>query len=392
MKAMGIDPGTKTFDLVVIDGNHVVWEGSIETVKVAEEPNSLIDKVMEAGEIDIIAGPSGYGVPVTSNLEIVDPYRFALEVLLLTRREDLRFGIEKGELGIKVYEAITKIVVELWRKRLPVYYIPSCILLPTIPLHRKINRLDMGTADKMAVAVLGVYDQSRRYDLDYHKVNFVLVELGFGYNAVIGVQHGRIVDGLGGTLVPTGFLTIGPIDAELAVLGHRWLRSDVFHGGVAEICGTIDIDEILERYQKNERPYSIAIAAMLENIERSVRCIAASLKDVREILLSGRYSKHEMLRNLIIEKLYEIAPVRNLGGIPGSKISKEAAQGYAIVGDGLHGGFFSNLVKHMKIDLSRGTVLDWVFHPRLKNAKKWLLRAYKGSVKNPKLVKFKYAF
>jgi len=386
MRALGIDPGTRSFDLVVIEEDRVVWEDSIDTATVAEKPETIVKSIEAAGPVDIIAGPSGYGVPVTFNRDITDPRRFALEVLLLTREEDLKRGIELGKLGIRVYEAITKVAVELWRRGLPLCYIPSCILLPTIPGFRKVNKLDMGTADKMAVAVLGVFDQSTKYDLEYDQVSFMLVELGFGYNAVIAVDKGVIVDSLGGTLVQTGFLTMGSIDAEIAVMGHEWIRSDVFHGGVADICGMLSMDDVLRGYEQGEKLCVLAVESMLDGIEKSVKQLTSSVDSFREILISGRHSRHPKFRKLVQERLNKIAPVRTIGTLPGAKISKEAAQGYAIVGEGINGGVFSNLVKHMHITEARGTVLNWVFHPRLENAKKRLLETYVETVKNPKLL------
>jgi len=385
MKALGIDPGTRSFDLTVVDGEEVVWEDSIDTTAIAENPQSLIEAIEEANEVDIIVGPSGYGVPITFNRDIIDPRRFALEVLLLTRDEDLRSGVEKGELGIRVYEAIVKVVVDLWRRDLPVCYIPSCILLPTIPAYRKINKLDMGTADKMAVAALGVFDQSSRESVDYAEVNFILVEMGFGYNAAIAIDGGRIVDAVGGTLFQTSFLSMGAVDGEIAVMGREWIRSDVFHGGVADICGTLSLDEAIDEYERFEEPYYSAMESMLEGLEKTVRSLTSSVKEPREILLSGRYARHERLRNLVCERLGEIAPVRQLNNLLGAKISKEAAQGYAIIGEGIAGGVFSDLIKHMRIDEARGTVLNWVFHPRLKNAKERLLKTYIETVREPKL-------
>jgi len=385
MRALGIDPGTRSFDLTLIDGKRVVWEGSIDTVTVAERPDALIEAIEKAGRVDIIVGPSGYGVPVTFNRDITDPYKFALEVLLLTREEDLKIGIEHGELGIRVYEAITKVVVELRRRNLPVCYIPSCILLPTIPPHRKVNKLDMGTADKMAVTALGVFDQSVRYGLEYKETNFILVELGFGYNAAIAVDRGTIVDGLGGTLIQTGFLSIGFIDGEISVMGREWIRSDVFHGGVADICGVLSLEDALNRYEQGEEPYALAIESMLEGVEKAVRSLTSSVRKPREIVLSGRHSRHPKFRRLVEERLERIAPVRSLGMLPGARISKEAAQGYAMIGEGIYGGEFSDLIKHMQIIDARGTVLSWVFHPRLKAAKENLLRTYIETVKNPKL-------
>jgi len=385
MRALGIDPGTRSFDLALVDGKRVVWEDSIDTVTVAEKPEALIEAVERAGKVDIIVGPSGYGVPVTFNQDIIDPYRFALEVLLLTREADLKIGIEHEELGIRVYEAITKVVVELRRRGLPVCYIPSCILLPTIPPHRKVNKLDMGTADKMAVTALGVYDQSERYGLEYEETNFILVELGFGYNAAIAVDRGMIIDGLGGTLIQTGFLSIGFIDGEISVMGHEWIRSDVFHGGVADICGALSLEEAFSRYEQGEEPYTLAIESMLEGVEKAVRSLTSSVRNPREIVLSGRHSRHQKFRSLVEERLERIAPVRSLGMLPGARISKEAAQGYAMIGEGVAGGEFSDLIKHMQITDARGTVLSWVFHPRLKVAKENLLRTYVETVRKPKL-------
>jgi len=385
MRALGIDPGTRSFDLVVVEGDHVVWEDSIDTITVAERPEALVKAIEAAGRVDIIAGPSGYGVPVTFNQDIVDPYRFALEVLLLTREEDLKRGIESGELGIRVYEAITKVAVELWRRGLPVCYIPSCILLPTIPPHRKVNKLDMGTADKMAATVLGIFDQAEKYNIDYREVGFILVELGFGYNAAVAVENGIIIDSIGGTLAQTGFLTMGSIDGEIAVMGREWVRSDVFHGGVVDICNASSMDDVLSKYEKGEEPCALAIDAMLEGIEKSVKSLTTSIEKPKEVLLSGRYSRYPKFRKLVQERLCKIAPIRTLRMLPGARIAKEAAQGYAIVGEGIAGGVFSDLIKHMRITDARGTVLNWVFHPRLKIAKEYLLRSYVESVKNPKL-------
>ncbi|PCN50293.1 butyrate kinase [Candidatus Geothermarchaeota archaeon ex4572_27] len=383
MRSLGIDPGTGSFDLVVLDDGRVVYEESVDTAAVAAQPELLIGAIERAGEVDVIGGPSGYGVPVTRNDEILDPWRFALEVLLLTREGDLRAG--SGELGMKVYEALAKVVVELWRRRLPVLYIPSAVLLPTIPPHRKVNRLDMGTADKVAVAALGVVDQATRLGLDYEDVSFILVELGLGYTAVIAVDRGLIVDGMGGTMAPIGFLAAGAIDAELAVMGREWSRSDVFHGGVSDVCGSLDLDEALRRYEEGAQPCAAAVEALLEGVVKAVRAMTATLPNPREVLLSGRLSRHPKLSRLVRERLERIAPVAQVRGLPGARLAKEAAQGYAVIADGLAGGPFKGLVEHMRIPDARGTVLDWAFHPRLRGARERLRSVYAEVVARPRL-------
>ncbi len=379
-KALGIDPGTQSFDLVLVDGERVIWEKSIDTSKIARDPMILIEAVNEAGEYDLVAGPSGYGTPIVCNEDIVDPRVFALEILLLTPSSDVEEGVRRGDPGMMVYKALADVVEALWRSEEKVCYIPSVILLPTVPRHRKINKLDMGTADKMAIAVLGVYDQAKRLEISYDDVSFILVEMGFGYNAVIGVENGRIVDGLGGTLTPTGFLTIGPIDAELAVSGRTWSRTDVFHGGVADICGTYSIEEFLKKKDK-ESVCSDAYESMMESLVKNAKAVNHVVRKPREILISGRLTRYKEIYKDLTNRLSEIAHVSKIQGLPGAKISKEAAQGYAIIGEGIAGGVFNSLIKHMKIHEAKGTVLDYVYHPRLEDARKRIYEAYKKSVK-----------
>ncbi|MCD6372206.1 MAG: DUF1464 family protein, partial [Thermococcus sp.] len=60
------------------------------------------------------------------------------------------------------------------------------------------------------------------------------------------------------------------------------------------------------------------------------------------------------------EELFDLPVVRQRG-LEGK--AKEAAQGSAIIGDGLAGGQFKELVEHAEIKKSRGSVLDYVKLP-----------------------------
>ncbi len=381
-RAMGIDPGTASFDLVVVEGPRVVWEESIPSDKIASDPMLLVEAVEKAGQVDLIAGPSGYGTPITYNDEIRDPVGFALKILLLTRPEDIEEGIARGEVGIYVYRALAEAVKAFWTEKLPVCYIPGVIHLPTVPRHRKINKLDMGTADKLAVTHLAIHDYAETHGVDYDEASFILVEMGYGYNAVIGVKNGVIVDGYGGTLVPIGGLTIGPIDAELAVLGRRWRRSDVFHGGLHEICRSTTIEEALEKIEGGDKLCGEAYEAMIENLVKTVLMVKYSVGAPKEIVLSGRYTRNKRVLGDAMDRLEEILPTRRINPLPGARISKEAGQGYAIVAEGLAGGYFNRLVRHTRIMEAGGTVLDWVHHPNLLEARKELYQAYKETLRH----------
>ncbi len=381
VRALGIDPGTKSFDLALLDGEEVVWESSIPTEEVARNPESLLSAVESAGDIDLVVGPSGYGTPVVWGDEVLDPERFALEILLLTPRDALEAGVRAGDPGIGVYEALAKAVKDLAGLGRKVCFIPSVILLPTVPRHRKLGRLDMGTADKLAVAMLAIHDQARRLGLGYGDVSLILIEMGYGYNAVIGVEGGVVVDGLGGTLVPMGFLTAGPLDLELVVAGREWVRTDVFHGGVAEQCGTLDPGRALELVRGGVNACIDAFNAMMEWVERVARGMLASVRRPKEVIVSGRLTRYEGVMNELVRRLSDVAPVRRLGMLKGARITKEAAQGYALIGEGLLGGVFRDLVRHARVAEASGTVMDYVTHPRLARAKDLLRRAYAETLK-----------
>ncbi|MEM4876796.1 MAG: DUF1464 family protein, partial [Sulfolobales archaeon] len=70
MRVLGVDPGTKSFDLVLVEDGRVLWEYSIDTATVAFRPDVLID-VISRLDIDYIVAPSGYGVPITFGDEVI---------------------------------------------------------------------------------------------------------------------------------------------------------------------------------------------------------------------------------------------------------------------------------------------------------------------------------
>lgn len=130
-----------------------------------------------------------------------------------------------------------------------------------------------------------------------------------------------IVDGLGGTLVGPEFLTIGPIDAELAVMGRSQARSNVFHGGVVELCKTSNINEAFEAYLKREGTCYLGFKAI-------IRMKAIFVPKANTVILSGRFTTITAFVNEI-EKILPGFRIEKLGVLKGAKKSKHAAQGYA---------------------------------------------------------------
>jgi len=372
VRALGIDPGTKSMDLCALEDGKVFFEKTIPTEKVAKDPSIIINATKEAFPLDLIVGPSGYGVELTK-IEDIPTKKFEdwyYNYILLTSKEEILEAVKKKIFGALVYYSMAKSALVMKKRKWPVVYIPGVINLPTVPEFRKINKLDMGTADKMCVAVLGVHDQSEKFSIPYKRVSFILVELGFGYNAVIGVENGRIVDGIGGTTFPgIGFLTSSALDFELVQLVGNWSKEDLFLGGVASITKILDEKKFIERIEKDKK-VELAWNSMFEGIEKAVAEILISVKKPREILFSGRLTRIYRIREELEKRLSKFANVRKVNSLKGVKITKETAQGYGIVAEGLAKGKFSKLIEWMKIKEAKGTCLDYIYHPKFYELKK----------------------
>jgi len=65
VRAVGIDPGTKSMDVCGLEDGKVYYEKIVETAKAAQKPETLIEAIESAKPFDLITGPSGYGVEIT---------------------------------------------------------------------------------------------------------------------------------------------------------------------------------------------------------------------------------------------------------------------------------------------------------------------------------------
>ncbi|MCX8204704.1 MAG: DUF1464 family protein [Candidatus Nezhaarchaeota archaeon] len=374
-RVIGIDPGTKSLDVCGLEEGEVFYERSLETVEVARDPGALIKAVEEAMPLDLIVGPSGYGVELTylSDIpsELLEEWYYTY--VLLTTKGAVEEAIRRGSTGAFIYYAMTQVVKEMKRRNLPVCFIPGVIHLPTVPPHRKLNKIDMGTADKLCVCMLGVHDQAERLKLPYSEVSFIQVEMGFGYNAVMGVNGGVVVDGFGGTtMLGPGFLTMSYADLELVQLVGSWEKADVFTGGCITIAEAPSPEAFIESIDRSDR-CRLAWEAMIEGVEKAVGAMLVSVPKPREILLSGRLVRVPRVFEELTKRLSKYAPVRRVSPLKGARVTKETAQGYAVVADGLAGGPFKGLIDHVKLREAKGSALDYVYHPKIQGVRSKLV-------------------
>jgi predicted butyrate kinase (DUF1464 family) len=290
-----------------------------------------------------VLGPAGYGLPLVP-AEQIGEHELALIVLKRADEPAARAGIA----------GMRSTVRALIAAGIPLVFGPGAIHLPTVPDHRKWNRIDLGTADKVASAALGIVDQAERLGIPYEETRFVLLELGGGFSAALAVDSGRIVDGIGGSAGPIGARACGALDAEAAYLiGGALSKRTVFSGGALDPAGDVDLGApgALRRLREDPRARDGWIA-LEEGAAKAALALTASVPAPREVLVAGRLASAPGVLDALAERLQGVAPVRSALAV------KSAARGAALLADGLAGGRYAPLVARLRLREARGGVLD----------------------------------
>ncbi|MFQ5762224.1 MAG: DUF1464 family protein, partial [Candidatus Bathyarchaeia archaeon] len=219
VQVLGLDAGTGSWDIVSFVDDEVRVEFSMPTVKVVANPHIIVRTLLRFRDYDLIPLPLGYGFPVTKVQKLTDE-----NIKQITLHPSIH---EKPD-----FETVLR---ELRRTNLNAVTIPSVKHLPTVPSWRKINRIDLGTPDKVCVAAWAIRAQANRRGIPFERTSFILVEVGLGFTAVLGVQNGCIVDGVGGTMGPMGLRSMGDLDGEVAALMRSIDKAKVYGSGASTI-------------------------------------------------------------------------------------------------------------------------------------------------------------
>lgn len=332
-RVAGIDPGTLSLDACGLDDGRIYLDATWPTAELLADPRPLIDGLLASGAVDLVVGPSGYGLPLRSAQDVTD------EELLLA------FLAPPGESG--GIGGLRMLARRLVAAGLPLVFTPGVIHLQTVPRHRKLNRVDLGTADKVCAVALAIAEQSERRSRPVEEVSLVLLELGGAFTAGVAVERGRIVDGLGGSSGPIGWRAAGALDGEVAFLAGAVTKAMIFQGGVASVT------------EGDSGLAAVALEAYLEGAVRAVRRLRTAAPAADEVLLSGRMASEPAVRDALMAALADIGPVRPLAGF--ASRAKQGAQGAAVIADGLAGGSRRGLVERLGIREAEGTVLDHLY-------------------------------
>jgi predicted butyrate kinase (DUF1464 family) len=327
-RVVGIDAGTVSLDICGLADGRLFLDLTWPTADALTDPDGFLAALARPGRPDLVVGPSGYGLPVRPARDATD--------------EELRLAFlaapdESGGIG-----GLRRFARRLADSDLPLLFTPGVIHLDTVPVHRKINRVDLGTADKVCSTALAIEDRCRRSGESPEEVSLILLELGGAFTAAVAVDQGRIVDGIGGTSGPIGWRAPGALDGEVAYLAGTVDKALLFGGGAEAVAETTGRTE--------------AIAAYVEGAVKAVSQLRISAPHAREVVVSGRGAADSDLLARLQAALEDMLVVRRLEGF--ALVAKQGAQGAALLADGLAGGQHETLVQRLRIREARGTVLD----------------------------------
>jgi len=144
--AVGIDAGTSSFEIFAIEDDKPLLKRTFSTSEVKKNPEIVLNVLREI-DPDVIAGLSGYGLPVKKFSELSDD-----DVVLMT------LNFDRTVMGVR------KLVDLIRKSELGeiTWTIPGIIHLPTIPEYRKLNRIDMGTSDKLCSVALAIHQLAHK--------------------------------------------------------------------------------------------------------------------------------------------------------------------------------------------------------------------------------------
>jgi predicted butyrate kinase (DUF1464 family) len=330
-RVIGIDPGTVSLDVCGLVDGRVDLDLTLPTDEALADPERFIATLTAGGRPDLVVGPSGYGLPLTRAADVSEA--------------DLRLAFLAGPDETGGIGGLRRFTRLLGASGLPVVFTPGVIHLDTVPAHRKLNRVDLGTADKVAVAALAIEQQHERSGRRLGDLSLIVLELGGAFTAGLAVHRGQIVDGLGGTSGPIGWQAAGALDGEVVYLaGGPVDKAFLFQGGVETVAGSGPGGRL------------IAIEAYLEGAAKAVHLLRSSAPGADEVLVSGRAAADGDLLERLGGMLTGVATVRPLTGFAAA--AKQGAQGAALIADGLAGGRCAPMVHHLRIRQAGGSVLD----------------------------------
>src|SRR5688572_2648507 len=118
-RVIGIDPGTVTIDLCGLDDGRLFLDQSLPTPRALADPALLVSLLEASAPLDLVAGPSGYGLPLIAASDLTDA--------------DLRLAYLAAEGEAGGIGGLRALVRAIARISIPVVLTPGVVHLPSVP-------------------------------------------------------------------------------------------------------------------------------------------------------------------------------------------------------------------------------------------------------------------
>jgi predicted butyrate kinase (DUF1464 family) len=153
----------------------------------------------------------------------------------------------------------------------------------------------------------------------------------------------------------------GALDGEVAFLAGSVSKRLVFSGGATAVAGLPDAsaDDLASSQAPAAR---LAWEAYMESAAKAVSSLAVAVPQAHEVVLSGRSARGQRVRDELAHRLRGVVDGVSFHALEGFEgTASQAAQGAALIADGLSGGRAKALVERMDIRGASGTVFDHLF-------------------------------
>ncbi|MFA5028370.1 MAG: DUF1464 family protein [Candidatus Methylomirabilota bacterium] len=177
MLALGIAPAPPGWRLAMWDEYRAA---RLHAVASTEELWRVLRDLQDAHPAMPAVLPSGLGIPVTRAGDLLDQDIAEMAPPALPGDAD----------------GLAALLIEA-RRRIPrALCIPAVKLLPTVPLHRKLGRTDLGGADALCIGAWALYCLQRT-GVSLETICTLLLCRQSAVRTLLVIREGRIVDGLG---------------------------------------------------------------------------------------------------------------------------------------------------------------------------------------------------
>ena len=179
VRVVGTDPGTSSLDLLLLDDGVVVDQARLAARAAPRRSRVARRDLWTAGRRSTWSpGPRATGCRWSAARRSPSDH---LEQMSLVRPDER--GRDVGVIGFRAW------VRAFVRSGLPLVFLPGGFHLPTIPAHRKVNAIDMGTRRQGRRRGAGALVRRGARRAASIGSTFAVVELGSAFSAILVVER-----------------------------------------------------------------------------------------------------------------------------------------------------------------------------------------------------------